>query len=127
MCVLFSNWEKWRKNSLHDFGLDQLDLLGLIALALVAFGFCLRDLYEQWYIRKVRKEVRDDVREICDLTQRLRKRNRALKQGKCRRRFKVSLAVVPPPTSPSPPELLRMTLKGGVPRRAFATSKTPAA
>ena len=39
----------------------------LITLALVAFGFCLRDLYEQWYFRKVRKEVRD----VHDLTQRL--------------------------------------------------------
>ena len=40
----------------------------LITLALVAFGFNLRVLYEQWYFRKVRKEVRDEVR---DLTQRL--------------------------------------------------------
>ena len=39
----------------------------LITLALVAFGFCLRDIYEQWYFRKVRKEVR----EVHDLTQRL--------------------------------------------------------
>jgi hypothetical protein len=43
----------------------------LITLALVAFGFCLRDIYEQWYFRKVRKEVRDEVREVHDLTQRL--------------------------------------------------------
>ena len=43
----------------------------LITLALVAFGFCLRDIYEQWYFRKVRKEVRDEVREVQDLTQRL--------------------------------------------------------
>ena len=41
------------------------------AFALVAFGFCLRDIYEQWYFRKVRKEVRDEVREVHDLTQRL--------------------------------------------------------
>ena len=40
----------------------------LITLALVAFGFCLRDLYEQWYFRKVRNEVRDEIR---DLTRRL--------------------------------------------------------
>ena len=43
----------------------------LITLALVAFGFNLRVLYEQWYFRKVRKEVRDEVREVRDLTQRL--------------------------------------------------------
>ena len=43
----------------------------LTTLALVAFGFCLRVIYEQWYFRKVRKEVRDDVREINDLTRRL--------------------------------------------------------
>ena len=43
----------------------------LITLALVAFGFCLRDIYEQWYFRKVRKEVRDEFREVHDLTQRL--------------------------------------------------------
>jgi exosome complex RNA-binding protein Rrp42 (RNase PH superfamily) len=47
-----------------------LDLL-LITLALVALGFCLRYIYEQWYYRKVRKEVRDDVREVHDLTRRL--------------------------------------------------------
>ena len=43
----------------------------LITLALVAFGFCLRDIYDQWYFRKVRKEVRNEVREVHDLTQRL--------------------------------------------------------
>ena len=43
----------------------------LITLAPVAFGFCLRDIYEQWYFRKVRKEVRDEVREVHDLTRRL--------------------------------------------------------
>jgi len=37
-------------------------------LAMVAFGFCLRVLYERWYFRKVRNKVRD---EVCDLTQRL--------------------------------------------------------
>ena len=36
-------------------------------LALVAFGFCLGVLYEQWYFRKVRNEVR----EVRDLTRRL--------------------------------------------------------
>jgi hypothetical protein len=40
-------------------------------LALVAFGFCLRVLCEQWYFRKVRNEVRDEVREVRDLTRRL--------------------------------------------------------
>jgi hypothetical protein len=39
----------------------------LITLALVVFGFCLRDIYDQWCFRKVRKEVR----EVRDLTQRL--------------------------------------------------------
>ena len=37
-------------------------------LALVAFGFCLGVLCEQWYFRKVRNEVLDEVR---DLTRRL--------------------------------------------------------
>ncbi len=41
------------------------------ALALVAFGFNLRVIYEQWYSRKMRKKGRDDVLEIRDLTQRL--------------------------------------------------------
>ncbi len=41
------------------------------AIALVAFGFCLRDIYDQWYFRKVRKEVRNEVREVHDLTRRL--------------------------------------------------------
>ncbi len=43
----------------------------LITLALVAFGFNLRVLHEQWYLRKVRNDFRDEVREIRDLTQRL--------------------------------------------------------
>ena len=43
----------------------------LTTLALVALGFCLRDIYDQWYFRKVRKEVRGQVREVHDLTQRL--------------------------------------------------------
>jgi hypothetical protein len=72
------------------------------ALALVAFGFNIRVIYEQWYSRKMRKKGRDDVREIRDLTQRLQNATERLnKAGKCRLRFKVSLAVVPPPTSPS--------------------------
>ena len=41
------------------------------ALALVAFGFCLRDVYEQWRLRKVRREVRDEFCKVEDLTQRL--------------------------------------------------------
>jgi hypothetical protein len=43
----------------------------LTALALVAFGFILRVIYEQWHSRKIRKQVRDDAHEIRDLTQRL--------------------------------------------------------
>jgi hypothetical protein len=43
----------------------------LITAALVAFGFNVRVLYEQWYFRKVRNEVRDEVREVRDLTLRL--------------------------------------------------------
>jgi hypothetical protein len=43
----------------------------LIALALVAFGFCPRNINDQWYFRKVRKEVRNEVREVHDLTRRL--------------------------------------------------------
>jgi hypothetical protein len=41
------------------------------AIALVAFGSCLRDIYEQWPFRKVRKDVRDEFREVEDLTRRL--------------------------------------------------------
>ena len=41
------------------------------AIALVAFGFCLRDIYEQWRLHKVRKQVRDEFREVDDLTRRL--------------------------------------------------------
>jgi hypothetical protein len=41
------------------------------ALALVAFGFNLRVIYEQWRSRKTRKKGPDEVREIRDLRQRL--------------------------------------------------------
>jgi hypothetical protein len=41
------------------------------AIALVTFGFCLRDIYEQWRLRKVRKEVHDEFREVDELTRRL--------------------------------------------------------
>ena len=57
----------------------------LTALALVAFGFCLRDIYEQWYFRKMRNEVRDEVLVLrSDAAS--SSRNRAPKQGKCRYR-----------------------------------------
>ena len=42
------------------------------ALALVAFGFNLRVIYEQWRSRKMRKTDPDEVHEIRDLTQRLK-------------------------------------------------------
>jgi hypothetical protein len=42
------------------------------AIALVAFGVCLRDIYAQWRFHKVRKGVRDDLREVDDLTRRVR-------------------------------------------------------
>ena len=41
------------------------------AIALVAFGFCLRDIYEQWRVRKVRENIRDDLRDVDNLTRRL--------------------------------------------------------
>ena len=41
------------------------------AIALVAFGFCLRDIYEQWRFRKVRRNVSDELREVDNLTRRL--------------------------------------------------------
>ncbi len=50
-------------------------------LALVAFGFCLRVLYERWYFRKVRNEVHDEVR---DRTRRLQTATEQLNQGKCK-------------------------------------------
>ena len=53
---------------LHVFGLDQLDLL-VTALALIAFGFNLRVIYEQWRSWKIRKRPDEEIRE---LTQRLR-------------------------------------------------------
>ena len=62
-------------------------------LALVAFGFCLGVLYEQWYFRKVRNEVRDEVRRGSRSDAASSNRNGALKQGKCRHCFEVSLAV----------------------------------
>jgi cytochrome c-type biogenesis protein CcmH/NrfF len=40
-------------------------------LALIAFGFSLRVIYEQWHSRKIRRQVHDDAREIRDLTRRL--------------------------------------------------------
>ncbi len=43
----------------------------VIALALVAFGFCLRDIYQQWRFRYVRRAVRNEFREVDDLTRRL--------------------------------------------------------
>jgi len=68
--VLFSNGEKWGKIS-HMI-LDWTNwTFWLIALGLVAFGFCLRYLYEQWRFRKFRNEVRDEVREVHDLTRSL--------------------------------------------------------
>ncbi len=54
MVLNWTNWTFW-----------------VTALALVAFGFNLRVIYEQWYSRKMRKKGRDDVREIRELTQRL--------------------------------------------------------
>jgi hypothetical protein len=41
------------------------------AIALVAFRFCLRDIYEQWRFRKVRRNVSDELREVDNLTRRL--------------------------------------------------------
>jgi hypothetical protein len=41
------------------------------AFALVAFGFCLRDIYEQLRFRKVRKDVRNEFRDVEDLARRL--------------------------------------------------------
>jgi hypothetical protein len=43
----------------------------ITAIALVAFGVCLRDIYEQWRFRKVRRNVKDEFREVEDLTRRL--------------------------------------------------------
>jgi hypothetical protein len=57
---------------MNNFVLDWTNwTFWVTTLALVAFGFCLRVLYEQWYFRKVRNHVRDEVREIRDLTRRL--------------------------------------------------------
>jgi hypothetical protein len=50
----------------------------LIALALVAFGFCLGLLYEYWHFRN---EVRDEVREVRDLTRRVQAATDRLKHA----------------------------------------------
>ena len=71
-------WEKWGK-----IGYMTLDWTNwtfwVTTLALVAFGFCLRDLYERWYFGKVRNEVRDEVRDLTGrlqtATERLNKAN----------------------------------------------------
>jgi hypothetical protein len=111
MALDWTNWTFW-----------------VTALALVAFGFNLRVICEQWYSRKMRKKGRDDVSRDSRSDAAPSKRNRALKQDRqmqtplqslASRRTAANIAKLP--------ELLRMTLKGGVPRRAFATSKTPAA
>src|SRR5277367_2006818 len=68
--VLFSNGEKWGK--IAHMILDWTNwTFWLIALGLVAFGFCLRYLHEQWHFRKFRNEIRDEVREVRDLTRSL--------------------------------------------------------
>ena len=82
---------------MHVFRLDQLDLLGDHACT-GRFWFqsprCLRAMVlPQNASRRRSRDSRSDATPS--------KHNRALKQGKCRRPFKVSLAVVPSPTSPS--------------------------
>ena len=65
-CVLFSNGEK--RGKIGYMILDWTNwTFWVTTLALVAFGFCLRVLYEQWYFRKARNEVR----KVRDLTLRL--------------------------------------------------------
>jgi|SRR4029077_5698870 hypothetical protein len=54
LCCMFLDWTNWT--------------FWVTAIALVAFGFCLRDIYEQWRFRKARKNVRDELREVDDLT-----------------------------------------------------------
>jgi hypothetical protein len=54
---MFSDWTNWT--------------FWVAVLALVAFGFCLRDVYEQWRLRKVRKEIRGEFSEVAVLTRRL--------------------------------------------------------
>jgi type VI protein secretion system component VasK len=54
---MFSDWTDWT--------------FWVTALALVAFGFNLRVIYEQWRSRKMRKRLSDEAQEISDLTQRL--------------------------------------------------------
>jgi hypothetical protein len=51
------------------------------AIALVAFGFCLRDIYEQWRFRKVRRNVSDELREVDNLTRRLQAATERLNKG----------------------------------------------
>jgi uncharacterized protein YlxW (UPF0749 family) len=68
--VRFIQWEKSGK--IACMILDWTNwTFWLIALALVAFAFCLRDIYQQWRFRKVRRAVRNEFHEVDDLTRRL--------------------------------------------------------
>ena len=124
--ALYSKWENCCK-IVHGFGWDQLDLLGDRACT-GRFWFLspryLRAMVLPQNAQKgSRRRSRDSRSDAAPS-----KRNRALKQDRqmqtplqslASRRTAANIAKLP--------ELLRMTLKGGVPRRAFATSKTPAA
>src|SRR6476620_9380321 len=62
----FGKWEKCCK--LSCMFLDWTNwTFWVTALALVAFGFCLRDIYEQLRFRKVRQGVRSEFRDVEDL------------------------------------------------------------
>ena len=63
------------------------------ALALIAFGFNLRVIYEQWRFWKIRKRPDEEIRE---LTQRLRTATERLNKANARG-FKVSLAPIEHP------------------------------
>ena len=67
-CRPYSSNEESAARYLHVFGLTNWTFW-VTALALIAFGFNLRVIYEQWRFWKIRKRPDEEIRE---LTQRLR-------------------------------------------------------
>ena len=80
--IMFLDWTNW------TFWVN--------GLALVAFGFNLRVIYEQWPSRKMSKKSRDGVSEMHDLTQRLKTATERLNKSTADAALKSRLTVTPP-------------------------------
>ena len=80
--IMFLDWTNW------TFWVN--------GLALVAFGFNLRVIYEQWPSRKMSKKSRDGVSEMHDLTQRLKTATERLNKSNADAALKSRLTVAPP-------------------------------